>query len=87
MHYTLKALDEKKADDFINKLVEGTYLTKEHPITILRERFILDSRYKRKMPSKERVALIIKAWNLFRENKKISILRWDDGRETFPIAK
>lgn len=87
MHYVLKQINESQADDFINKLVEGTNLTKQSPITMLREKFINDTRAKRKMGQTEKIALIVKAWNLYREDKKVSILKWDADREEFPKAK
>jgi hypothetical protein len=87
MHYILKQINEAEADDFINRLVEGTQLTKESPIHLLRERFIIDSRNKLKIKQTEKIALIVKAWNAYRKNKKVSVLRWDASRENFPIAE
>lgn len=84
LHYIFKGIDEKKADDFINKLVTGTELTSGTPIHQLRERFISDQRSTRKMPSRERIALICKAWNLVRQNKKVNSLRWEIKRDPFP---
>lgn len=87
LHYIFKAINEREADIFINQLVEGTGLTKESPIFMCREKFILDNRSKRKMPPKEKLALICKAWNLFRTNKKVTILKWDMNKEAFPMPK
>lgn len=84
LHYIFKQIHEGNADDFINKLVDGTNLTKGSPIFLLRERFIHDSKNKRKMQPAEKVGLICKAWNLYRKGEPVKVLRWDMGKEAFP---
>ncbi len=84
MHFLFKNIDEKAADDFINKLVEGTNLTKESPIFMLHEKFIMDARNKKKMKMSDKVALICKSWNLYRTNKKVVRLEFNSQKENFP---
>lgn len=84
LHYIFKDLDEKYADDFINKFVTGDELKAGSPIHQLRERFVMDAKLKRKMKNIERLALVCKAWNLYRQNKTVVILRWDYGKDQFP---
>lgn len=83
MHYILKKIDQKGADIFIEKLVEGTGLTKGNPIHQLREIFVYDKRNTKKLPQRAKVHLIIKAWNLYRTNKTVGKLQYDK-RDPFP---
>lgn len=85
MHYILKSINEQEADDFFNKLLEGTMLTKTSPIHLLRERFMHDGLNKSKMNMSEKVALIIKAWNAYRKGIPVQRLIFVKG-ETFPKA-
>ncbi len=85
MHYVLKAISEPEADDFFNRLIEGTGLTKTSPIFQLRERFINDGLNKSKMSMSERIALHIPAWNLYRQSKPAARLVFNKN-EDFPKA-
>lgn len=84
MHFILKAINEDQADEFCEKITSGENLSKESPIYLLRQKLISDVRAKHKMPAIEKLALICKAWLLFRSGKKVSILKWDNVREPFP---
>jgi hypothetical protein len=84
LHFIFKKNDERTADIFIEKLVTGAELTSGNPIHQLRERFVHDQRSTRKMPSRERIALICKAWNLVRTKKTVVKLHWDIKRDPFP---
>lgn len=84
LHFIFKDIDNKIADEFFNKLVTGTELTSGTPIHQLRERFIHDQRNVRKIPAKEKIALICKAWNLVRTKKTVTRLTWDIKRDPFP---
>lgn len=84
IHFILRGINSEQADDFCWKVANGENLTKDNPIYLLRQKLLNDIRSTRKMSKVERLALICKAWNLFRGGKKISILKWDSVRESFP---
>jgi hypothetical protein len=83
MHYVLKKIDPMQADGFIEALVTGTGLIKGHPIHQLRDIFIHDNRSTKKLPTRAKVHLIIRAWNLVRTKKTVSNLKYDK-RDPFP---
>lgn len=84
LHYILKGISQIEADDFCWKVAKGENLTKENPIYLLRQKLLNDIRSNRKMSKTERLALVLKAWNLYRGKKKVSILKWESVREAFP---
>lgn len=69
---------------FFEALASGEMLAADSPIYILRSRLIADRQSKLKMPNREVLALIIKAWNSYVEGKPLKLLRWADC-EQFPI--
>lgn len=85
LHYIFKSLSINDADDFCKKLSDGVGISKDSPIYFLRKKFIEDSKAKRKMDLREKVALVCKAWNFYRKNRnKITRLSIDLSRESFP---
>lgn len=87
LHYIFKTLTPdagRDADYFFHALAIGSDLAKDSPIFLLRQRLITDLRSKKKMPPLEKVALVIKAWNAYRQNRKIKALTWSSVQEAFP---
>lgn len=82
-HFIFKGINGGDADDFCWKVAIGDG-AKDTPIFFLRQRLIGDLRSTKKMSRIEKMALICKAWNLFRQNKKVSVLKWESLREAFP---
>jgi len=76
-----------QAENFIRKMCTGLDLELDSPIYVLRKRLILDKMNKAKLPSSEKMALIIKAWNNYRLNNSVKFLRWNKASEDFPIIK
>lgn len=81
--------DAYVVDTFFSALEKGDNLKADDPILILRNTLsIRDMKaYAIKGSTKMqayRVALVIKAWNAWRTNKKFQILRWSQGSEAFP---
>lgn len=74
LYYVFASLDKKKAIDFFDKLSIGANLSMDNPIFLLRERLLKDSTVKRKMSMREKVAMVVIAWNYYRQNKKIQSL-------------
>lgn len=83
-HYIFNKIDSKDADDFCHKISEGADLKTSSPIHLLRQRLIFDIRSTKKMRNLEKLALVCKAWNLYRTNKTTTVLRWESIREPFP---
>lgn len=84
MHYIFKQIDNDAACDFCNKLSDGKELEKNDPIFILREELKAEKRSQRKMEQDEKIGLISKAWNLYRQGKKINALKFDTTKDEFP---
>lgn len=87
LHYEFKKINQNTADDFIWKIATGDKVEVNSPIWLLRRIFICDQRSVKKIPRLVKTALICKTWNIVREGKKISILKWDWKKEGFPRPK
>jgi hypothetical protein len=72
-------IDTNDHDDFFNKLVSGADLGENSPIRRLRERLLTDMNAKRRMSKAEVLALLIKAWNHYRDGNEVRQLRWIVG--------
>jgi hypothetical protein len=92
----LYALSAEDYADFAEKLLTGAHMAKNDPILQLRNVLInqSSSRGRRgassRMPDYREAAVIIKAWNLYREGDTRSNLVWHFGgahREAFPVPR
>lgn len=87
LHYVLWELSPLDADAFYEKLGDGLELTATNPIYQLRRTFINDATSPKKLSVRHRLALTIKAWNLWIVGDELQNLRWRSGgaaREDFP---
>ena len=85
LHYIFKQIDESDASNFCKQLSDGIDVEERQPIYFLRAELKADQRNTRKMQPLERIALICKAWNFYRQNnKKITSLKWDIIKDDFP---
>jgi hypothetical protein len=76
--------DALSADRFMSELCTGTsYNT---TIQQLRNKLMGDIKAKRKMSMYEKLALVIRAWNYFRANRQMKLLKFDVERDEFPVA-
>jgi hypothetical protein len=83
-HYLFAQKDRTLADSFLVDLVTGDKEAAGDPIYQLRERLKTNRHAKTKITRTEMLALIIKAWNAVREDRKLQNLRW---RNTGPQAE
>jgi hypothetical protein len=83
-HFLFAEKNVLDAEKFIHKLCTGLDLDLKSPIFVLRKRLIQDKLSKAKLPTKEKSALIVKAWNLYRKGKECQFLRWNKENEKFP---
>jgi len=86
--YLFNQKDKDQYLQFLNAFTTGENISKSHlsPIYLLRERLITDLASKAKLPEKEKAALIVKAWNIFRNGDEIKVLKWRSDIEDFPTA-
>lgn len=88
LHYWCGRVDKERADDFFERLFDGANLMSGNPILPVRDSLLKDKyNSKRTMPDAERMALVIKAWNLVFEGKSAKQVKWinsGDRREAFP---
>jgi len=75
-----------QAEDFFEKLVQGTGLGLTSPIYHLRERLLANRNARKKMGKREKIALIVLAWNSYRSNERVKFLSFNDKME-FPKVK
>lgn len=86
--YEFMLLDEQDAQEFIDRLVSGANLEATDPILRLRELMIAHHASHLKQPDWRVMALVIKAWNYYRDGAEVKQLSYRHGgaqRESFPI--
>lgn len=83
-HFLFHEINPIEADDFCHKCATGENLSNNSPILLLRQKLLLDIRNKSRMKPLEKMALICKAWNLYRKNDTVKVLKWDSIKEPFP---
>lgn len=87
VHYRCAQVDRVDCDDFFAKLTSGIGLVENDPIGLLRNTIIADGRGTRRMPDYRECALMIKAWNYYREGAQPRALSFKFGgrnQERFP---
>jgi len=88
-HYIFSRINFEDAEDFANKFITGDGLSladRTSSIVLLRNRLIADKNNKRTKLDRTHVfALIIKAWNAYRNNVTLKTLKFTD-KEEFPVA-
>lgn len=83
----LRRFDRKQADFFFGRLNDGLGLTrKDDPIYALRNRF-LAMQDDNRMRNGETMALMFKAWNLYRANQKVTGTLRMGRNEPFPLLE
>lgn len=86
VYYQFSQIDVDAADMFIDKLIDGVGLTEHDPIYVLRQRLIRNGAGS--MPSTLMThALIVKAWNAWRNGEEVVNLTWRPSgvtAEAFP---
>ena len=75
----------EQAKSFMNQLCSGLNLTNDC-IGLLRTKLIQDKVSNTKYSEDFKNALVIKTWNHFRNNDKVSLIKFSPNKEKFPIA-
>jgi hypothetical protein len=87
-HWILVGVDHDDADFFFDRLVDGANLVPGDAIFVLRHILEKDAFAARKLHTSHRLALIIKAWNAYRQGAQVKALSWKRGGarpEAFPV--
>jgi hypothetical protein len=84
LYFIMKEIDTLYADDFIRKLCTGLGLEEGSPISFLRKKLTEDKLNTAKLPMQDKLALIIKGWNLYRKGETCVFIRWNKEIEKFP---
>lgn len=71
MGYLFSLVNENKEREFFDGLTTGAGLSASSPVLALRNKLIEDKMSKASMPSRERRAWILKAWNAFAKGRKM----------------
>jgi len=83
LYHVVSTQSKARADEFFGALANGESLSSISPVYHLRERMLREKGAKAKLQNREALALLIKAWNVFIEERPLKTLRWTDG-EPFP---
>lgn len=78
-HYLFSQLNQDDADFFWTRLHDGEGLEKGNPILTLRNDLLQDIGALRRMHPKRKAAIIIRAWNAFRDGEQLVKLQWSPG--------
>ena len=90
IHYILSRIHYQDTEEFYRKLLTGQDMTMGSPISLLRNRLILDRHSLKRMGLREYSALVFKVWNLYRHGESIQLLTWRGGGahpEVYPIPE
>jgi len=86
-HLIFSRKNKALADEFIHQLVTGEHLTEGHPVLTLLNKLIGSySNGKSRLSIRNQIALYIKAWNAFVEDKPLPELSWNFRTEAFPVV-
>ncbi len=82
-HYLSSTRDPEGANRFFGQVASGEGLRKSDPAFALRKRLIDAAQSRTTMPAYILAGYALKAWNAYRKNIPVKLLRMDDG-ETLP---
>lgn len=86
LHWVFTRLDKDDATYFFDKLFSGADLSEVDPIHVLRRNLI--AAQARQLDRDLETALVIKAWNAYREGRSVTLLAWKmGGRAAEPFPK
>lgn len=81
-------IDENDSFKFMELLCNGTELNKYDPILLLREKLIFSkTNLKFKITPIQKLAVIYKTWNYFRNKESIKLLRFNYDLDKFPVPE
>lgn len=91
LHYVFSQKDKSKADAFFEKLATGEGFKEKDPIRVLRDKLLFNKTQAIKMQRYYKMAITIKAWNVFRRDGTLGKLTWRGSKlmrkEPMPIIE
>ena len=94
LHYRFAKKDKDLADKFLTQLTTGENLSKTNPVLHIRKVLQEDKiQNKAKLPMGEKIAYVIKGWNILRNGKtanSVTSIKWKSAGtnpEPFPVIK
>lgn len=84
--YIFGKIDRDEATKFFEDFGSGANMAVDDPVLVTRNAIINASVYKRALPSRSIMAMIVKAWNARRAGKTMRSCRFNSPSETFPTA-
>lgn len=88
-HYLFNELNAEDADFFFQRLRDGT-VEPGHPVHTLRQDLLRDMSALRQMQPKRKAAIMVRAWNAFRDGEILTKLQWAPGGarpNAFPVPR
>lgn len=83
LHCTFARTDNEKADEFFDRLIDGIQLAEHSPVRHLRERLLKTrTSHRVRLAEAERVAIAIKSWNNFVQDRPMQLLTWRNRGST-----
>lgn len=89
-HWVFSGIDAADAAWFFEHLASGANLEKFHPVWMLRQRADSMDKEPGRVPEDMLLALVIKAWNAYRDGREMKLLQFRPGgsiQEKFPLPK
>lgn len=88
LHYLFSRVNQHRADEYVERLIDGADLFAGHPILVLRDQ-LMKAKAKKKtgLPDAERAAWMIKAWNAYMTDRTVGRIKFQQigpRREEFP---
>jgi hypothetical protein len=74
LYYLFSQKNQTKCDTFFEQYSMGTDLKADSPIRLLRDKLMKDSLNKTKLSGRDKVALVILAWNAFISNRPLTAI-------------
>lgn len=84
--YFFNQKDPSATNTFFSRVADGVGLRNGSPIAALRSRLTTNATSPAKLPRVDVVALIIKSWNAYREDRDIDVIAWRSD-EGFPSIR
>lgn len=86
--YLFDKINTDECEDFFIRLIEGANMDRNHPIMALRRQLLQrHTHMTTRLLPEQKIAIMIKAWNYYRDGRSIEALRWVGGGkspEPFP---
>lgn len=88
VHYIFSRIDADDAEKFMDQVMGGENLQRQDPAWAIRNRLMVEQTQRRHniLRNSFSIALLIKAWNLFRAGKPCHVLKYLET-EDFPVPK